>query len=165
MLTANFSIRRDRQNKLAPFAIRRRLLLFFRHFLLFAVVVENKYKGAFRYSPQLFSDRHVLVFNKHRILYELLLTSGVLNVISSFFLQDIPRHDTCLFEVRKAFERTLLLGFHAYISAYIVKKTSQAAFPGAPPGPPAGGLRARVICHAQNALRRVLRSPQQPPDH
>ena len=35
--------------KVTPFAIRRRLLLFFRHFLLFAVA-ENKLKDAFRYS-------------------------------------------------------------------------------------------------------------------
>ena len=40
------------KNKLAPFAIRRRRLLFFRHLLIFAVrVAENKLKGAFRYSP------------------------------------------------------------------------------------------------------------------
>ena len=41
------------KNKLAHFAIRRKLLLvlFFRHFLLFAVA-ENKVKGAFRYSLQ-----------------------------------------------------------------------------------------------------------------
>ena len=36
-------------NKFAHFVIRRRLLLFFRHFLLF-VVAENKIKGAFRHS-------------------------------------------------------------------------------------------------------------------
>ena len=49
------------KKKLAPFAIGRRLLLFFRHFLLFAVA-ENKLKGAFRYSPELFIGKHVLVF-------------------------------------------------------------------------------------------------------
>ena len=41
-------------------------------------------------------------------------------MISSFLLQDIPRHDTRLFEVREAFRRTLLLGFRAYISAYFL---------------------------------------------
>ena len=36
---------------------------------------------------------------------------GSVSVISSFLLQDIPRHpDTRLFEVREAFKRTLLLG-------------------------------------------------------
>ena len=49
------------KNKLAPFAIRHRLLLCFRHFLLLFVVAENKLKGAFRYSlSQLFIGRHVL---------------------------------------------------------------------------------------------------------
>ena len=43
-------------------------------------------------------------------------------MISSFLLQDIPRHDTRLFEVREAVKRTLSLGFRAYISAYIAKK-------------------------------------------
>ena len=67
-------------------------------------------------------------------------------MISSFLLQDIPRHNTRLFEVREAFKRTSLLGFCAYIiSAYIVKKTPPAALPGG---------------HA-----RLLRSPQQRPDH
>ena len=43
------------------------------------------------------------------------------SVISSFLLQDIPRHpDTRLFEVREAFKRSfLLLGFQAHIRAYI----------------------------------------------
>ena len=41
-------------------------------------------------------------------------------MINSFLLQDIPRHpDTCLFEVREAFKRSLLLGFQAHIRAYI----------------------------------------------
>ena len=45
---------------------------------------------------------------------------GSVSVISSFLLQDIPRHDTRLVEVREAFERTLLRGFRAYcyVSAY-----------------------------------------------
>ena len=37
---------------------------------------------------------------------------------SSLLLQDIPRHDARLFEVREAFKRKLLLGSRAYISAY-----------------------------------------------
>ena len=45
---------------------------------------------------------------------------GSASVISSFLLQDIPRHpDTRLFEVREAFKRSLLLGFQAHICAYI----------------------------------------------
>ena len=36
-------------------------------------------------------------------------------MISSFLLQDIPRHDARLFEVREAFKRTLLLGFRASV--------------------------------------------------
>ena len=64
-------------------------------------------------------------------------------MISSFFLQDIPRHDTRLFEVREAFKRSLLLGVRAYISADIAKKSTRLA----------------------HALRRLLRSPQQTPDH
>ena len=53
-------------------------------------------------------------------------------MISSFLLQDIPRHpDTCLFEVREAFKRNLFLGFEAHIRAYI------AIF--SPPAP-SGGL-------------------------
>ena len=39
-------------------------------------------------------------------------------MISSFLLQDIPRHpDTRLFEVREAFKRSLLLGFQGHIRA------------------------------------------------
>ena len=45
---------------------------------------------------------------------------GIVSVNSSFLPQDIPRHpDAHLFEVREAFKRTLLLGFRAYIRAYI----------------------------------------------
>ena len=44
---------------------------------------------------------------------------GSFSVISSFLLQDMPRHpDTRLFEVREAFKRSLLLGFQAHIRAY-----------------------------------------------
>ena len=50
-------------------------------------------------------------------------------MISSFLLQDIPRHDTRLFEVREAFKRTLLLDFRAYIA----NKSPPAVLPGAPP--------------------------------
>ena len=46
------------------------------------------------------------------------------NLNSSFFLQDIPRHpDTCLFEVREA----LLIGFRAYVRAYIAVFFTSAA--------------------------------------
>ena len=58
----------------------------------------------------------------------------------SSFLQDIPRHDTRLFEVREAFKRTLLFGFCAYIRAYIAKKNAS----GDPPGGPSGGLAHRT---------------------
>ena len=51
-------------------------------------------------------------------------------MISSFLLQDIPRHDTRLFEVREAFKRTLLLGFRAYICSHIAKKSPPAVLPG-----------------------------------
>ena len=58
------------------------------------------------------------------------------SVISSFLLQDIPRHDARLFEVREAFKRALLLGFRACISACIAKeKKPPAASRGALRGP------------------------------
>ena len=57
---ASFPIRRGRPHKLPHFAIRRRVLLFFRRFLLFTVT-ENKLKGVFRYSQELFIGKHVLV--------------------------------------------------------------------------------------------------------
>ena len=45
---------------------------------------------------------------------------GSVSVISSFLLQDIPRHpDTRLFEIRETFKRSFSLGFHAHIRAYI----------------------------------------------
>ena len=44
---------------------------------------------------------------------------GSVGVISSFLLEDIPRHpDTPLFEVREAFKRSLLNGFQAHVRAY-----------------------------------------------
>ena len=56
-------------------------------------------------------------------------------MISSFLLQDTPRHpDTRLFQVREAFKWSSLLGFQAHIRAYI------AIFSRAP----AGGLRRRA---------------------
>ena len=49
-------------------------------------------------------------------------------MISSFLLQDIPRHpDTRLFEVRGAFKRSLLLDFQAHIRAYIATFPPPAA--------------------------------------
>ena len=56
-------------------------------------------------------------------------------MVSSFLLQDIPRHDR-LFEVREALKRALLPSFHAYISAYIANKSAS----GGPLGGPCGGL-------------------------
>ena len=47
-------------NKLAPFAIRRRVLLSFRHFLLFAESRKQIY-GSFRYWPELCIGEHVLL--------------------------------------------------------------------------------------------------------
>ena len=44
--------------------------------------------------------------------------------MSSFLLQDIPRHDTRVIEVREAFEHISLLGFHPNISADTAKKKS-----------------------------------------
>ena len=64
---------------------------------------------------------------------------GSASVISSFLLQDIPRHpDTRLFEVQEAFKRSLLLCFQAHIRAY---------------------MRAT---RAQRALRRLLRADAEP---
>ena len=67
--------------------------------------------------------------------------------MSSFLLQDIPRHDTRVIEVREAFEHISLLGFHANISAYTAKKK--------PPAAPAGVFRGPFV---QHALRRLLLS-------
>ena len=69
-------------------------------------------------------------------------------MISSFLLQAIPRHDTRVFEVREAFKRTLLLGFGAYISAYIAKKIASGGLPGGP----CGGLNATDAGPLINAL-------------
>ena len=45
-----------------------------------------------------------------------------------------PYHNnTRLFEVREAFQRTLLLGFRGHISAYMANKTPPAALPGGAP--------------------------------
>ena len=76
----------------------------------------------------------------------------------SSFLQDIPRHDTRLFEVREAFKRTLLLVFAHILEHISQKKTPPATLPGGPPG----GL---PTARAPQALGRLLRSPQQTPDH
>ena len=62
----------------------------------------------------------------------------------SSFLQDIPRHDTHLFEVREAFKRTLLLGFRAYSSAYYIAKNLVSG------GSPGGGLRGACAPAARN---------------
>ena len=44
---------------------------------------------------------------------------GSVSVISSFLLQDIPRHpDTRLFEVREEFTRSLFIGFQAHSRIY-----------------------------------------------
>ena len=75
-----------------------------------------------------------------------------LGVISSFLLQDIPRHGTCLVEVREAFKRTLVLGFRAYVSAYIATTTKRLATllasPVAVPATDAGPLRVinALVC-------------------
>ena len=58
-------------------------------------------------------------------------------MISSFLLQDIPKHDTHRFEVREAFKRTLLPGFRPYFSCILrisPKKMLPAALPGGAPG-------------------------------
>ena len=85
-------------------------------------------------------------------------------MITSFPLQDIPRHpDTRLFGVREAFKRSLLLGFQAHIRTYIAFFSPPAALRVVPPGPlrepsggPCGGL-ARLLC--------LLRYAQQTTDH
>ena len=52
-------------------------------------------------------------------------------MISSFLLKDIPRHpDTRLFKVRKAFKRSLLLGFRrifAHISQFFHTRRRRVA--------------------------------------
>ena len=64
---------------------------------------------------------------------------GSVSVVSSFLLQDIPRHpDTRLFEVREAFKRSLLLDFQAHIRAYIAIFSPPAALRGPSGGPPRG---------------------------
>ena len=70
-------------------------------------------------------------------------------MISSFLLQDILRHpDTRLFEVREAFERSLLLGLQAHIRAYIAIFSPPAALRGPSGGPLRGACAppARVAC-------------------
>ena len=57
---------------------------------------------------------------------------GSVSAISSFLLQDIPRHpDTRLFEVREVFKRSSLLGFQAYVRAYIAMFFASGGSPGA----------------------------------
>ena len=69
----------------------------------------------------------------------------VRSVISSFLLQDIATHDARLFEVREAFNRTLLLGFRAaYIWAYIAKNNRLRG----PPGGPSDRNRRRTTINA-----------------
>ena len=60
-------------------------------------------------------------------------------MVSSFLLQNVPRRDTRVFEVREAFKRTLLVGFRAYISAYITTTKN------APPATDAGPLINALI--------------------
>ena len=70
---------------------------------------------------------------------------------SSFLLQDIPTHpDTRLFEVREAFKRIMLLGFRAYIRAYIAFFPPPATLRVPSGGPPWG--TSGELAH----LRRVL---------
>ena len=85
-------------------------------------------------------------------------------MISSFLLQDIPRHpDTRLFEVREAFKRSLLLGFQARIRAYIAGVSPPAALRG-PSGGPCGGLRGlRRVTRAAGVLRVALRATDAEP--
>ena len=55
--------------------------------------------------------------------------------MSSFLLQDIPRHDTRVIEVREAFEHISLLGFHPNISADTAKKKASGGSCGGHSGP------------------------------
>ena len=75
-------------------------------------------------------------------------------MISPFLLEDVPRHDTRLFEVREAFKRTLWLGFRAYISERVANKSPPATLPGGLPGggsaPPHG---PQACCAARNWRR------------
>ena len=70
-------------------------------------------------------------------------------MISSFLLQDIPRHpDTRLFEVREACKRSLLLGFQAHIRACIALFSPPAALRGPLRGAcaPAARIKSCVAC-------------------
>ena len=68
-------------------------------------------------------------------------TSTIMTAISSFLLQDIPRHpDTRLFDVRGAFKSSSLLGFrptHIYRAIVLPPAALRV-------GSPAGDLRARA---------------------
>ena len=70
----------------------------------------------------------------------------------SSFLQDIPRHDARLVEVREAFKRTLLPCFRAYISAYIGREKKRLRRPSRGGLDPCGGLARR---HAPQACCAV----------
>ena len=59
-------------------------------------------------------------------------------MISAFLLQDVPKHDARLFEVREGYKRTLLLGYRAYISAYTAKKIASGGPPRRTSAPPCG---------------------------
>ena len=75
--------------------------------------------------------------------------------MSSFLLQDIPRHPgTRLFEVREAFIRSLLLGFQAHIRAYI------AIF--SPPAALRGPLRGACAQHALRPISSLSREDSSP---
>ena len=78
-------------------------------------------------------------------------------MISSFLLQDIPRHpDTRLFEVRGAFKRSLLLDFQAHIRAYIALRSTDTE-----PGTYYSGRKSKdSSCINMNAKRSLHFRPE-----
>ena len=81
-------------------------------------------------------------------------------MISSFLLQDTPRHpDTRLFEVREAFKRSLLLRFQAHIRPYTSQFFRLRAALRGPSGGPCGGLaRLRHATRAEPLINALVRN-------
>ena len=114
------------KNKLGRFAIHRRLLLFFRHFLLF-VVAEIKLNSAFRYSS-LFIGWHVTLapFGIRRLNKTIngayCTSCSCLRECKCAQLVSSPRHPKAWYTPFRGFGgvlRTLLLGFRTY---YIIMR-------------------------------------------
>ena len=90
---------------------------------------------------------------------------GSVSVISSFLLQDVPRHpETRLLGVREAFIRSLLHGFQAHIRAYTAFFSPPvAALRGPSRGPSRGALRGPLRGACAPAARNRRRSTSECP--